>query len=1573
MRDTLWIRRWLRRGLYGLVGAFILLLIAVAAIQTPPGKAALARGIAHFVNRHTSFTLEINGLSGWLPGHARIASIHLVDARGPFLDIEGLDLRLSSIRLVAGDIRIGELDIDRMKLWNRPVPKQKWRIPRIPQMPVWPYIERLNVHRLELGEAVMGREADLTITGKITPIEGAAFPEATLEITGSDSIRASFSFGYDDGLPQLSLKAYDEGLLPAFLDVSPPLVAQIDGRGGRADWTGKMTLTAGEDTLFAGDARLMEKDDSKIQVDLMVNVSHAPFLKDHAAYLGDRLDAHLAAALDGRGLLAIDSCNVASESFKAFLNGAFQLEQKRADLALHLEHTDISKIPGMDAGKGVLPAELDLKLNGAFEKLDASIQALVNKAPVLEAKLHGGMAETVRVGGVVTAYPGRLSLVKMPYKGEEALQIDFECAFDEQAGDVQVERADLSAAGVRVGFQGRYAPDSPELNLKAHVEADDLATAGALLGLPLKGAVGGDVEARGNGSGLEFALELEGKGLEGFSASGQQAAVKVKGRCREWQTMPPAGTVAEVSAQGQGLMFADRAVGDWNIAMTVDGNDLEKLKAQDIVLTDNNARIGGEGVLGLSPRTLDLTLNADIASLAKLPVELNAMPDGLLKTEVSIHGTFQPLALEMGFDGTLSSLDKLPGPVAALAGKEIKFGLESALSPETVTISTLKLSSAFFTAEGTASYAMRDGTVLSDLRMTVPDLKPLGAAWDKKCSGKLAVETAVRGTVKELSAHTDVHGSDIVLEGYPVLQMKAVLDGAGLSGTSPAVTIEGLIEGGGETLHADGVAKLETGQIVLAPVKLQSGANQISGRISYNLKERSPEAELEVLLKDLEVLGRLAGMPCAGSADGRLDLHGGKVGVAMTARDVAYENTRIKSVSITSQLENKGKGYSGLTVVEASDAVLGKAKVKTAKLDVDGGMGEAVMTAAVDGNLEMGPENTMPVTLRMKNRLFPGERSIIMEETHGVWGEFDYSLDQPAKVTFDASGLTLNPMTLRFGTGLIHLEGNRNRDVLAGRLQMEAFPLAVASAFGASSLSGTLDGDVTLEGNLSSPVIRAAISIDGVRMPSEAAENLAPLSAHVNAALTAEGLETKVQAEMKDVLRLESRIALPVKLSIQPATVEFPENDGLSGTVAFDVYLEKLIGALGLTEHYLDGKLSGAFTLAGGVRTPDLRGKAEMRGAAYENTRTGTRLQNLNVTLEAEGDKLRLTECTADMGGRENMSADGEVRLLYEEQFPFKGAVRFSDARFADLDYLNGRVSGAVNAEGTLKDMLVKGDIKVTPVEVSIPEELPVKEPPVLDVTEIRNGQVVQTERKDEPGFADRVRLDINCDIPGKVYARAPILDSEWGGKLHVGGTLAQMKIDGRVAVLRGYLDFLNRRFVLRDSALLFLDGSPEKPYLDMMAVVETSSLSAKLTLKGELDDVKIALSSEPVLPQDEILAQILFGRNLSRLSPVQAIQMARVAAMFNQGLAGVPFFSGNIKLPGIDRFDLRTGERADETAVGMGKYFTDSVYVEVEQGTTTDSGKVSVEVEVTPQISVKGDADAKERSGVGLFWKKDY
>ena len=84
-------------------------------------------------------------------------------------------------------------------------------------------------------------------------------------------------------------------------------------------------------------------------------------------------------------------------------------------------------------------------------------------------------------------------------------------------------------------------------------------------------------------------------------------------------------------------------------------------------------------------------------------------------------------------------------------------------------------------------------------------------------------------------------------------------------------------------------------------------------------------------------------------------------------------------------------------------------------------------------------------------------------------------------------------------------------------------------------------------------------------------------------------------------------------------------------------------------------------------------------------------------------------------------------------------------------------------------------------------------------------------------------------------------------------------------------------------------------------------------------------------------------------------VALAFLAAMFNKGLAGLQFFSGTIAIPGIDRIDIRTGERADETVVGIGKYLTDSVYMEVEQGTTTDSSKVNTG-EMVNRMPVKPD-----------------
>ena len=80
----------------------------------------------------------------------------------------------------------------------------------------------------------------------------------------------------------------------------------------------------------------------------------------------------------------------------------------------------------------------------------------------------------------------------------------------------------------------------------------------------------------------------------------------------------------------------------------------------------------------------------------------------------------------------------------------------------------------------------------------------------------------------------------------------------------------------------------------------------------------------------------------------------------------------------------------------------------------------------------------------------------------------------------------------------------------------------------------------------------------------------------------------------------------------------------------------------------------------------------------------------------------------------------------------------------------------------------------------------------------------------------------------------------------------------------------------------------------------------------------------------------------------------------------------------GIDQLDIRQSEGTEdgdegEASVGIGKYLTEDVYVDIEKGLGDESGKLSVEVKLTPNISLESELGMDSRAGVGVMWKYDY
>lgn len=79
-------------------------------------------------------------------------------------------------------------------------------------------------------------------------------------------------------------------------------------------------------------------------------------------------------------------------------------------------------------------------------------------------------------------------------------------------------------------------------------------------------------------------------------------------------------------------------------------------------------------------------------------------------------------------------------------------------------------------------------------------------------------------------------------------------------------------------------------------------------------------------------------------------------------------------------------------------------------------------------------------------------------------------------------------------------------------------------------------------------------------------------------------------------------------------------------------------------------------------------------------------------------------------------------------------------------------------------------------------------------------------------------------------------------------------------------------------------------------------------------------------------------------------------------------------RLLGIDQFELREGLGESAPAgIGLGKYLTDEIYVDVQRDISGQAGRALVEVEVTPNLAVQGLAGSDASTGLGIKWKHDY
>ena len=215
--------------------------------------------------------------------------------------------------------------------------------------------------------------------------------------------------------------------------------------------------------------------------------------------------------------------------------------------------------------------------------------------------------------------------------------------------------------------------------------------------------------------------------------------------------------------------------------------------------------------------------------------------------------------------------------------------------------------------------------------------------------------------------------------------------------------------------------------------------------------------------------------------------------------------------------------------------------------------------------------------------------------------------------------------------------------------------------------------------------------------------------------------------------------------------------------------------------------------------------------------------------------------------------------------------------------------------------------------------------------------------------------------------------------KVVVTGTSNAPSIGGGLNVVRGSLNLLGKDFVIRRGTIRFPTGSFDEPWVDLMAENAANGITAQATLTGSLAAPQLALTSTPELPQDEILSRVLFGTDAGHLTASQGLQLAFAArAMASGGPAMLDRLRSTL---GLDRLDIGSGgdigtansANASTPTVSGGKYVAPGVFVGAEQGTSVQSSRAKVEVDLLPHVTGYSSMGVDGSNRVGLDWRLDY
>ncbi|QIO49967.1 filamentous hemagglutinin adherence factor [Rhizobium leguminosarum bv. trifolii] len=404
-----------------------------------------------------------------------------------------------------------------------------------------------------------------------------------------------------------------------------------------------------------------------------------------------------------------------------------------------------------------------------------------------------------------------------------------------------------------------------------------------------------------------------------------------------------------------------------------------------------------------------------------------------------------------------------------------------------------------------------------------------------------------------------------------------------------------------------------------------------------------------------------------------------------------------------------------------------------------------------------------------------------------------------------------------------------------------------------------------------------------------------------------------------------------------------------------------------------DGVATVNLQIGGTAAAPVINGTVSTNGAKLVDVRRNMAVNNLTATVTFNGSQAVISRLTGNLGGGGTISASGTIGIQPAGGFPADISIKLDKAVYVDGTLVVSTVNGTVGLRGPITNATLSGKLRLDKTSITVPEKLPtsLRE---IDIRHKNAPRAVLAQLRDDgerkPGEKSSViTLDLEIDAPSHIFVRGRGIDAELGGRVTIRGTAAAPIVTGGFTMRRGRMTILNRRLDFSDKSRITFAGDLT-PALDMEATSASGSTTLTVDVAGLATDPAITFSSSPQLPQDEVLAQLIFGQSMSKLSPVQIAQLADAVSQL-AGNRSTSLFEGLRNQLGVDDFDVSTDSKG-QTSVSVGRYLNDRTYFELQQGGSAGA-KAVINLDVGRGVKLRGAAGGNGAGEAGVVYEREY